>query len=84
MLDIGCGIGRWAYNLEPIIKAYDGIDFSEEFVKTAGAHFRDRDGIKFFCMPVTDIDTTKLREKYDIVITTAVSMYINDDDLYKL
>ncbi|MDR2516997.1 MAG: class I SAM-dependent methyltransferase [Spirochaetaceae bacterium] len=84
VLDIGCGIGRWAYNLEPIIKAYDGIDFSEEFIKTAGAYFRDRDDIRFYCMPATDIDTTKLRETYDIVIATEVSMYINDEDLHKL
>jgi hypothetical protein len=35
-------------------------------------------------MSATDINTTKLLEKYDVVIATEVSMYINDDELYKL
>jgi SAM-dependent methyltransferase len=84
ILDIGCGIGRWAYNLKPIIKKYDGIDFSEEFIKAVNNNFRDYDEINFFCMSATDIDRTKLLEKYDVVIVTEVSMYINDDKLDKL
>ncbi|MDR1230218.1 MAG: methyltransferase domain-containing protein [Spirochaetaceae bacterium] len=81
ILDIGCGIGRWAHNLEAAIQEYDGIDFSEEFIKTANHHFKDVDKIKFYSMSATNIDKTKLREKYDVVIVSEVSMYINDDEL---
>jgi SAM-dependent methyltransferase len=84
VLDIGCGIGRWAYNLKPIIKTYDGIDFSDEFVKAANNNFNDSPDIKFYCMSAVNIDTTKLAEKYDVVIVTEVSMYINDEELHKL
>ena len=84
ILDIGCGIGRWAYNLKSIIEKYDGIDFSPEFIKAANKNFEDFDEIRFYCMPATDIDRTKLSEKYDVVIVTEVSMYINDDQLDKL
>jgi len=84
ILDIGCGIGRWAYNLKPVIQKYDGIDFSDEFVKAANNNFKDNKEINFFCMSATDIDRTKLSEKYDVVIVTEVSMYINDDELEKL
>jgi SAM-dependent methyltransferase len=84
VLDIGCGIGRWAYNLKSIIEKYDGIDFSEEFIKSANKNFEDIDEIKFYCMSATDIDRTKLSEKYDVVIVTEVSMYINDHELDKL
>jgi len=84
VLDIGCGIGRWAYNLKPIIEKYDGIDFSQEFIKAANHNFRDFGEIGFYCMSATDIDRTKLSEKYDVVIVTEVSMYINDDDIDKL
>jgi SAM-dependent methyltransferase len=84
VLDIGCGIGRWAYNLKQIIKTYDGIDFSEEFVKSANNNFNDFSEINFYCMSATEIDTAKLPEKYDVVIVTEVSMYINDDELHKL
>jgi SAM-dependent methyltransferase len=84
ILDIGCGIGRWAYNLQPVIQDYDGIDFSEEFIKTANRNFEDFEKIRFYCMSATSIDQTKLREKYDVVIVSEVSMYINDDELDKL
>jgi SAM-dependent methyltransferase len=84
ILDIGCGIGRWAYNLNPIIKTYDGIDFAEEFVKTANNNFNSFDNITFYCMSATGIDTAKLLEKYDLVVVTEVSMYINDEELHKL
>ncbi|MDR2658500.1 MAG: class I SAM-dependent methyltransferase [Spirochaetaceae bacterium] len=84
ILDIGCGIGRWAYNLKEIMKTYDGIDFSEEFIKAANNNFKDFDEINFYCMSATDIDTTKLLKKYELVIITGVSMYINDDRINNL
>jgi SAM-dependent methyltransferase len=84
ILDIGCGIGRWAYNLKPVIQKYDGIDFSEEFIKAAGNNFKGVDEIKFYCMSATDIDITKLKEKYEVIIVAEVSMYINDEGLEKL
>jgi len=84
IMDIGCGIGRWAYNLKPVIKKYDGIDFSDEFIKAANLNFKDFDEINFYCMPATDIDRKIISGKYDVVIVTGVSMYINDDELDKL
>jgi SAM-dependent methyltransferase len=84
VLDIGCGIGRWAYNLKPKIKTYDGIDFSEEFIRAANSNFRDFNEINFYCMSATEIYTARLLEKYDVVIATEVSMYINDNELNKL
>ena len=84
VLDIGCGIGRWAYNLKPVIKAYDGIDFSAEFIKAARHNFKDCEAIRFYCMSATDIDAAKLLKKYDVVIVTEVSMYINDEELRNL
>ena len=35
MLDIGCGIGRWAEQAAPLCREYVGTDFSSEMVKTA-------------------------------------------------
>lgn len=81
VLDIGCGIGRWAYNLKPVIKTYDGIDFSTEFIKAARHNFKGFDAIKFYCMSATAVDTAELLEKYDAVIVSEVSMYINDEEL---
>jgi SAM-dependent methyltransferase len=84
IIDIGCGVGRWAYNLKPVIQKYDGIDFSQEYIKAANNNFKDFDEINFYCMAATDIDQKKLLEKYDVVIVTGVTMYINDDEIDKL
>ena len=35
VLDIGCGIGRWAESIIPTANYYLGVDYAEEMVKTA-------------------------------------------------
>ncbi|MBS7368819.1 MAG: class I SAM-dependent methyltransferase, partial [Oscillospiraceae bacterium] len=34
VLDLGCGIGRWAETVIPLCGQYTGVDFSEGMVKT--------------------------------------------------
>lgn len=84
VLDIGCGIGRWAYNLEPRIKTYHGIDFSSEFIKSATHTFEANPRIKFFQMSATQLDLSLLFDSYDLLIVTGVAMYINDDEINQL
>ena len=45
ILDIGCGIGRWAENLQNKFEYYVGVDFSEGFINYASKKFT-----KFFLM----------------------------------
>jgi len=86
ILDIGCGIGRWAYNLLSIINLYHGIDFSDEFIKAANNSFAKYENIQFFCASAAKIEYENLGmlKKYDLVISTGVSMYINDDELERI
>jgi SAM-dependent methyltransferase len=84
ILDIGCGIGRWAHNLRPQIQAYHGIDFSERFIQAAKRTFRDMPQCAFFQMSATEIDTSVLLPRYDLVIVTGVAMYINDEAIGRL
>ncbi|MDR1183146.1 MAG: class I SAM-dependent methyltransferase [Bacteroidales bacterium] len=84
ILDIGCGIGRWAHNLQYQIKVYHGIDFSDEFVKAAGNTFKENPNVQFFQMSATEIDTARLLPCYDLIIVTGVAMYINDDTISRL
>lgn len=82
VLDIGCGMGRWAENLqEKYIVSYDGIDFSQNFIKNAKERFKDDKRIAFYQMSATKLDRKQLKDKYDLIIITGVCMYINDDDL---
>ncbi|MDR2410348.1 MAG: class I SAM-dependent methyltransferase [Bacteroidales bacterium] len=84
VLDIGCGIGRWAYNLKSDFEIYHGIDFSEEFIKNATLNFKDFPNIKFFNMSVIDIDIKSLLASYNLIIITGVAMYINDNEIERL
>lgn len=82
VLDIGCGMGRWACNLQDkYIISYDGIDFSHNFIENAKIRFKDDNRITFYQMSATKLDKKKLKDKYDLIIITGVCMYINDDDL---
>jgi SAM-dependent methyltransferase len=84
ILDIGCGIGRWAYNMQYIFTTYHGIDFSREFIRNASNSFKDDNRVRFFNMSATNIDISLLADKYDLIIITGVAMYINDGEIEKL
>lgn len=81
VLDIGCGIGRWANNLKDKIKLYHGIDFSENFINNNKERFRDYKNLNFMVMSASDMDLSKLKSTYDLIIINGVLMYINDDKL---
>lgn len=83
ILDIGCGIGRWAETLEPLCKEYIGIDFSEQMIKAASLHFGDKANIKFINHSFQGIfvEDAICNRKFDSVIIAGVSMYINEKDL---
>lgn len=85
VLDIGCGVGRWAESVLPLCGKYRGVDFSGEMVKVASERFASYDNALFkqsaFLDLFEDKDITK--EKYDAVIIAGVSMYINDEVLGK-
>ena len=81
VLDIGCGMGRWANNLKNEIKLYHGIDFSENFINNNKERFKDYKNLNFWVMSVSNIDLSKLNKTYDLIIICGVLMYINDDQI---
>ena len=85
VLDIGCGIGRWAESVIPVCGQYGGVDFSGERVKAATDRFSYAKNAIFkqasFLDLFDDKDITNI--KYDAVIIAGVSMYINDEILNK-
>lgn len=83
ILDIGCGIGRWAGNLFEHINTYNGIDYTKGFIDLASDTYK-QDNIKFFQMSATNIDKSLLLDAYDLSIITGVCMYINDENLPQL
>ena len=81
ILDIGCGMGRWANNFANKIEAYTGIDFTESFIIKNKEKFKEFKNINFHTMPIEEINLEKLSKNYDCIIITGVLMYVNDSKL---
>lgn len=84
VLDLGCGIGRWAENLIPLSGQYTGVDFSEGMIRSAEERCSSlmKDNTRFICSSVQDyLDTMDNNIKYDVIIISYVCMYINDNEI---
>ncbi len=89
VLDIGCGVGRWAESVLSCEATYVGIDSSDALLNIARRAcfkiFGNSDQYDFLC-----IDFQKLYQRlprkyvmegFDVIIINGVMMYINDKDL---
>lgn len=85
ILDIGCGMGRWAENfLEYGEFKYTGIDMCENFTINNRERFSNYPNIKFYTMPADIMNFELLDKTYDLIIVNGVMMYINDENLKKV
>lgn len=80
-LDIGCGIGRYAEFVAPLVGVYTGIDFSEEMIKTAKSRVSLSDPSSFKVGAFQNIDELVPNQKFDRCIVSYICMYLNDDEL---
>jgi len=84
VLDVGCGIGRWA---EPVLAAgagYCGTDFSEPLLEVARDRVTDPRA-RFAHAAIQDLDPHLLGEPggFDRVIVAGVLIYLNDEDVVR-
>ena len=82
ILDIGCGMGRWAEAVADQCKEYYGVDFSSELIAVAKENIKN-ENCHFYAMSAVDaVSNPKIADrKYDIVLDVGVSMYINEEEL---
>ena len=84
ILDIGCGIGRWAENLINQFDSYTGVDFSEGFINFASEKFANYSNIKFYNNSILNLDKEILNAKFNFIICTGVLMYVNDSNIFDI
>lgn len=84
ILDIGCGIGRWAENLINQFDYYTGVDFSEGFIDYASKKFSDNKNVKFCNNSILELDDTILSSNFNFIICTGVLMYVNDSNIFDI
>ncbi|MCM1037833.1 MAG: class I SAM-dependent methyltransferase [Ruminococcus sp.] len=83
VLDIACGIGRWADAIKTDIEEYCGLDFSRELIEIARKR-NERGNFFFFEGAANAIEKVLQvhgRSKYNTILMIGILMYLNDEDI---
>ena len=83
VLDLGCGIGRWADCIPPSIASYFGVDFSESLIQIARSR-NTKSNFSFEQMSVCDFGEYYRSSSllpFNRLIIAGVLTYLNDEDV---
>jgi cyclopropane fatty-acyl-phospholipid synthase-like methyltransferase len=90
VLDIGCGVGRWADAVAPQVAAYLGTDLCESYVAAGTAKFAAA-GLpptthRFQRLRAQDLSASGLAlpGPFDVVIIAGLMVFLNDEDVAAL
>lgn len=82
ILDLACGIGRWAEQIEDNIACYYGMDFAENLINIARQ--RNKNPKKQFVLgSITNIQDVLGDKQFNCFLLMGVLLYLNDDDITK-
>jgi len=86
VLEIGCGLGRFAKHIKDNVKSYLGIDFSRNLIDLANKSFEKDGHILFQVMSANNIKINDLLIKppFNLIMTMGLLMYLNDKDCANL
>ena len=81
VLDLACGIGRWADATKAIVGSYLGVDFSEELISIARQR-NNCSNVSFAVGSSVELDTLlKDSRLFNRVLIFGLFMYLNDRDV---
>ena len=81
VLDVGCGVGRWALATAPLVMDYLGTDFSDGLLVRARDNLRDHSNVSFECLAAQDVEQLASRNApFNRVILAGILAYLNDAD----
>lgn len=85
VLEIGCGLGRWAEFFHDKCDTYLGIDYAENLIELANENYK-YDNCHFQVMSALDIniDNLIIKPPFDVIFIAGVLIYLNDEDIPKL
>ncbi len=80
VLELGCGTGRWALSLSPLVKSYVGVDFSRSSLATAERNVSRAglDNVQFHCRSITTFTESR---PLDVIFFSGVTQYLQDDEI---
>ena len=82
ILEIGCGLGRWAEFFHDKCETYLGIDYAKNLIELAKKNY-NYENCHFQVMSALDIDIEQLiiKPPFDIIFIAGVLIYLNDEDI---
>lgn len=86
VLDIACGIGRWADAIIQDISEYIGIDFSKELIEIAKSRNK-KENFYFYqgaASEISDILSVHHIEEINKILMMGILMYLNDNEVTDL
>lgn len=85
ILDVGCGTGRWAERLAPLVRTYHGIDFSSGFIEYAKEKYSNQGHCEFTQMPAESIGSLIPEcKRFDRILCAGVMIYMNEAQFLSL
>ena len=83
VLDVGCGVGRWALELIPLVDEYIGTDFCDPLLKIAKDNFLGIEKANFLNLEASDISHVKISKETNLILFAGVAHYLNDDSFFQ-
>ena len=86
VLDLACGIGRWADAISCKIAEYCGIDFSEELIDIAKKR-NTKPEAEFYSSELTALEnilSSNGKGNFNKILMIGIMMYLNDDDIISI
>ncbi|MFT3964483.1 MAG: class I SAM-dependent methyltransferase [Sphingobium sp.] len=82
VLDMGCGLGRWAGDFQGRVARYHGTDLVANLIEIARKTFADDPAISFEALPAQDnrADMLACPPPFSVILIAGVLHYINDAD----
>lgn len=83
ILDVACGIGRWADAIDENVNEYCGVDFCEELIDIARKRNK-KNFVSFYSGSVNSIKSLLKKEgkgQYNVILMMGILVYLNDNDL---
>lgn len=83
VLDVACGIGRWADAIEDDVLEYCGVDFSDELIEIANKR-NQKKNYHFYAGAAYRIEEVLAEHscgRYNVILMIGILMYLNDRDL---
>lgn len=81
ILDVGCGVGRWAKELAEVVQEYVGSDYCEPLLRIARSEYGGFQKTKFYELEASDSVHLEIGKSANLILFAGVSQYISDAEL---